>query len=290
MSNKLFRVSQFTYNQILVSKWYLISTIIGILGVIGSLNLNSIYNKFLLEGTDEAQVAMAQDDLRGIIPLLVVVVLFMLILIYGANIANSIIEEKSSRIIETLLCYVNPTELLTGKIVAYIVAVVQQIAFWGILRSVGGLIVKQPDSGVKMSDYISGPAMALIVASIVLGFMMYAYAFAALASYTDNSQDTTQLVLPVILTMMIVYFIGLAQLRGATSPVITVITYLPFALPILGLTVSDLHTITLTTALILIAVQVMEVIVVGGICAKMYRRGVVSYGIKKRKLWKVRTE
>ncbi len=290
MNSKVFKVTRFTYNQILTSKWYLISTIVGLIGIIASLNLNNIYKSFLGEDAGEVQIAMAQDDLRGTIPLIVVVVLFMLILIYGANIANSVIEEKSSRIIETLLCYVKPLELLSGKIFGYMIAVVQQLAFWGVIRVVGSLFIKQPESGIKLSDYISGPAMILIVASIVLGFMMYAYAFAALSSYTDNSQDTTQLVLPVILMMLIVYFVGMAQLRGLSSPALTVITYLPFALPILGLTINDLQTITLGTSLIIVGIQVAEVILVSIMCSKIYRRGVVSYGIKKRKLWKARTE
>ena len=211
-------------------------------------------------------------------------------MIYGASISNSVVEEKSARIIETLLCYVKPMELLAGKIVGYMVAVVQQLAIWGVVRAIGSLFVKQSKNAVNLSDLISGPAMVLIVGSIVFGFMMYAFAFAALASYTDNAQDSTQLMMPVVLVIMVVYFIGLAMMRGATSPVLTVITYLPFALPILGVSVNDLQTISMSTAVILVLIQMAEVIVISIICSRIYRRGVVSYGIKKRKFWKVRTE
>ena len=290
MNNKIFKVTRFTYDQILTAKWYLISTIVGILGVIASLNLDSILKRFLGEDSLSKQQMISQGELHSIVPLIVVVILFLLIMIYGASISNSVVEEKSARIIETLLCYVKPMELLAGKIVGYMVAVVQQLAIWGVVRAVGSLFIKQSENAVNISDLISGPAMVLIVGSIVFGFMMYAFAFAALASYTDNAQDSTQLMMPVVLMIMVVYFIGLAMMRGASSPVLTVITYLPFALPILGVSVNDLQTISMSTAVILVLIQIAEVVVISIICSRFYRRGVVSYGIKKRKLWKVRTE
>ena len=290
MNNKILKVTRFTYNQILTARWYLISTIVGIIGVIASLNLDSILKKFLGEESVSKQQMLSQSEIHAIVPLIVVVILFLLIMIYGASISNSVVEEKSARIIETLLCYVKPMELLAGKIVGYMVAVVQQLAIWGVVRAIGSLFVKQSKNAVNLSDLISGPAMVLIVGSIVFGFMMYAFAFAALASYTDNAQDSTQLMMPVVLVIMVVYFIGLAMMRGATSPVLTVITYLPFALPILGVSVNDLQTISMSTAIILVLVQMAEVIVISIICSRIYRRGVVSYGIKKRKFWKVRTE
>ncbi len=290
MNNKILKVTRFTYNQILTARWYLISTIVGIIGVIASLNLDSILKKFLGEESVSKQQMLSQSEIHAIVPLIVVVILFLLIMIYGASISNSVVEEKSARIIETLLCYVKPMELLAGKIVGYMVAVVQQLAIWGVVRAIGSLFVKQSKNAVNLSDLISGPAMVLIVGSIVFGFMMYAFAFAALASYTDNAQDSTQLMMPVVLVIMVVYFIGLAMMRGATSPVLTVITYLPFALPILGVSVNDLQTISMSTAVVLVLIQIAEVVVISIICSRIYRRGVVSYGIKKRKLWKVRTE
>ncbi|MCR5194724.1 MAG: ABC transporter permease [Pseudobutyrivibrio sp.] len=290
MNNKILKVTRFTYNQILTARWYLISTIVGIIGVIASLNLDSILKRFLGEDSISKQQMISQGELHSIVPLIVVVILFLLIMIYGASISNSVVEEKSARIIETLLCYVKPMELLAGKIVGYMVAVVQQLAIWGVVRAIGSLFVKQSKNAVNVSDLISGSAMVLIVGSIVFGFMMYAFAFAALASYTDNAQDSTQLMMPVVLVIMVVYFIGLAMMRGASSPVLTVITYMPFALPILGVSVNDLQTISMSTAVVLVLIQIAEVVVISIICSRIYRRGVVSYGIKKRKLWKVRTE
>lgn len=303
MNSKMRKVTKFTYIQVITSKWFCIITILGILGTM----LATQYDKIAgwISGGQKAEVTVQAGETTGqttavaveasarsatqiagvntdfLIPFLIVLALFLLILIYGSNIANSIVEEKSARIVETLLCYVKPVELLSGKIFGYVAGIVTQLAIWIGYYALMMHLVDMPGSGLQISSLVNTQTLILMVGSIVLGFVMYAFAFAALAAFADNAQDSTQLMMPVGVVIMGVYFVSLAVLNGARGMVITILSYAPFCLPIMAFATNNLHTLTWQQLFINLGTQLAEVIVIIVVCSKIYRRGVVNYGMRK---------
>lgn len=294
------KVTKFTYIQVITSKWFCIITILGILGIMLGTQYDRIASwisgdrqtETVMQTTDnmaesieqaaaQASTQMAGADTDFLIPFLIVLVLFVLILIYGSNIANSIVEEKSARIIETLLCYVKPIELLSGKIFGYVAGIVTQLAIWIGYYALMAHLADMPGSGLQISSLVNTQTLILMVGSIVLGFIMYAFAFAALAAFADNAQDSTQLMMPVGVVIMGVYFVSLAVLNGAKGTVITIMSYAPFCAPIMSFATNNLHTLTWRQLFLNLGIQVVEVLVIMVVCGKIYRRGVVSYGMRK---------
>lgn len=288
MNNKMAKVTRFTYIQVVTSNWFCIITILGIMGTMLATQYDKIF-KWLSGGDKVAEnasatVSSAPVDMNFLIPFLIVLVLFVLILIYGSNIANSVVEEKSARIIETLLCYVKPIELLTGKILGYVVGIITQLAIWIGYYLLLAHLIDMPGKNFDILSVVNVQTLILMVGSVVLGFIMYAFAFAALASFTDNAQDSTQLMMPVGVVIMGVYFVSLAVLNGTKGIFITILSYAPFCSPIMSFATNDLQHLTWQRLLLNLSVQVIEVLAIIVVCSKIYRKGVASYGIRKPRI------
>ena len=286
MKSKTGKVVWFTYVQVLTSKWFCMITILGIVGVLLSTQYEKIA-KFLSGGAKEQSVEVTASQATGLdmtflLQFLIVFVLFLLILIYGSNIANSIVEEKSARIIETLLCYVKPLQLLAGKILGYVCGIITQVGIWAVYYMILNRLIEVPDNQLfSVFGNLDKKAVILLAVSIIFGFIMYAFAFAALAAFADNAQDSTQLMMPVGAIILVVYFISLAIMNGMKGVWIDVLSYAPFFSPIVTFVTCDLNQIAWTELFLKAGVQFVEVIVIAIICSRIYRRGVISYGIRK---------
>lgn len=286
MKSKTGKVVWFTYVQVLTSKWFCMITILGIVGVLLSTQYEKIA-QFLSGGAKEQSVEVTASQATGLdmtflLLFLIVFVLFLLILIYGSNIANSIVEEKSARIIETLLCYVKPLQLLAGKILGYVCGIITQVGIWAVYYMILNRLIEVPDNQLfSVFGNLDKKAVILLAVSIIFGFIMYAFAFAALAAFADNAQDSTQLMMPVGAIILVVYFISLAIMNGMKGVWIDVLSYAPFFSPIVTFVTCDLNQIAWTELFLKAGVQFVEVIVIAIICSRIYRRGVISYGICK---------
>lgn len=286
MKSKTGKVVWFTYVQVLTSKWFCMITILGIVGVLLSTQYEKIA-QFLSGGAKEQSVEVTASQATGLdmtflLQFLIVFVLFLLILIYGSNIANSIVEEKSARIIETLLCYVKPLQLLAGKILGYVCGIITQVGIWAVYYMILNRLIEVPDNQLfSVFGNLDKKAVILLAVSIIFGFIMYAFAFAALAAFADNAQDSTQLMMPVGAIILVVYFISLAIMNGMKGVWIDILSYAPFFSPIVTFVTCDLNQIAWTELFLKAGVQFVEVIVIAIICSRIYRRGVISYGICK---------
>ncbi len=288
MKNKISKVTRFTFTQVVTSNWFCIITILGVIGTFLGTQMDKIMSwvsggkqKVADAAVAAGTAAAASNDNTFLIPFLIVLVLFVLILIYGSNIANSVVEEKSARIIETLLCYVKPIELLTGKILGYVCGIIVQLAIWIGYYCMLANLMDLPAKNINILSIVNVPTIILMIGSIIIGFAMYAFAFAALASFTDNAQDSTQLMMPVGLMIMAVYFVSLAVLNGVKGIFITILSYAPFCSPIMNFVMIDVKNLSWQQMFLYLIVQFVELLVIIVVCSKIYRRGVVSYGIKK---------
>ncbi|MBR6626780.1 MAG: ABC transporter permease [Lachnospiraceae bacterium] len=285
MNNKIGKVIWFTFKQVITSNWYALIFIMGIVGVLLSTQSDKIMGALFgssASAAGQAATVMTAKDATFMLQFVIILILFLMILVYGANIANSIVEEKSGRIIETLLCYVKPLDLLAGKIVGYLLAIIMEIAIWVGYYLILDVLLELPANPIFAALGALQPQVyVFLAASIIFGFMMYAFAFAALSSYADNAQDSTQLMFPVTIVIMIAYFLSLAIMNGMDGTWAQIIAKAPFFSPIVTFVTSDLIALTWKEVGINLAIQLVEVIVVAAICAKFYRRGVVSYGLKK---------
>lgn len=211
-------------------------------------------------------------------------ILYMVITIYGVNVMRSVVQEKTSRVMEFLVAVVKPRSLMAGKILGVGGAALIQLTVW---LGIGAAALAYRTEllglfGVHGAG-VALPALALgeitvVLLYFVLGFFFYAAMYAAAGAMVSSEQDTQQVQMPV--TMLLVIGVMCLQVvsndpRGELTIAMTMIPlWSPMLMPMRyvlgGATVLDL---AISLGILLVA----TLLVVRG-AAKIYRVGVLMYG------------
>ena len=234
--------------------------------------------------------------------------LFMFIIIYGNLIMRSVIEEKTSRIIEVIVSSVKPIKLMLGKIFGTSLAGITQFAIWVILLGVLLIIASQffgfdifttPQQDVVsevmnnkinnselqgfINDFRSLPILNLIIAFIlffICGYLLYSSMYAAIGAAVDNETDSQQFILPVIMPLIIAIYVGgFTVLEDPHGPVSTIFSYIPFTSPVVMLMRIPFG-VPLWEQILSLIILVITFMVIVWLAAKIYRVGILMYGKK----------
>ena len=234
--------------------------------------------------------------------------LFMFIIIYGNSIMRSVIEEKTSRIIEVIVSSVKPIKLMLGKIFGTSLAGITQFVIWVILLGVLLIITSQffgfdifstPQQDVVsevmnnkinnselqgfINDLRSLPILNLIIAFIlffICGYLLYSSMYAAIGAAVDNETDSQQFILPIIMPLMIAIYVGgFTVLEDPHGPVSTILSYIPFTSPVVMLMRIPFG-VPLWEQILSLIILVITFMVIVWLAAKIYRVGILMYGKK----------
>ncbi len=141
---------------------------------------------------------------------------------FGGTIAQSVVEEKQTRVVEILLSSIPARLLLTGKIVGNSLLAFGQIVLLGACAVIG--LAATGDTHLLG---MLGAPMAWFVIFFVLGFVLLASMFAAAASLVSRQEDVQATVMPVSMLVMVPYF--LVVFFNTNEVVVTIMSYVPFS-------------------------------------------------------------
>lgn len=213
-------------------------------------------------------------------------ILYITLILYGTQIMNSVIEEKSSRVIEIVVSSVRPFELLVGKVLGVASAALIQVGVWGImlaLLSTIGLTAASAFLGESILPTVSPFLFLYFPIFFILGFLIYATLYAAIGSTAESASDTQQVAMPVVMLLVIPFILLQGVLRDPSSAKSVVLSLIPFFSPILML--GRIFTETPPFWQIALAIVLMIGTFFGclWVAARIYRVGILMYG-KKFKL------
>ena len=236
--------------------------------------------------------------------------LFMFIIIYGNMIMRSVIEEKTSRIIEVIISSVKPIQLMMGKIIGTSLAGVTQFAIWTILLGVLSTIlsivfnidlmsvqtpqqevvkqamdnpVLQDEITLALQSFQNLPLANLIIAFLLFfigGYLLYSSLYAAVGAAVDNETDTQQFMLPILMPLILAVYVGVfTVIDDPHGTVSTIFSFVPFTSPVVMLMRIPFG--------VPIWQQIVSLIILIGtftstvwFAAKIYRVGILMYGKK----------
>ena len=238
-------------------------------------------------------------------------VLYFFLVIYGSIVMQSIIEEKSSRILEVLVSSVRPFDMMMGKILGVASVALTQIAIWGVLLIVISAAVipaVMPDdilAGVEavkagadaaalatdvdmeaitaLASIMDTGYIAQIVVLLLLfmmgGFLLYAAMYAAVGASVDQAQDAQQLTTPIMIPIIFAFIILTMVMNDPNSPVVVWSSMIPFTSPIvmMGRIPSGIPTWEIVTSLVLLYATFIVMVWLAG---KIYRVGIFMHGKK----------
>lgn len=235
--------------------------------------------------------------------------LFMFIIIYGNMIMRSVIEEKTSRIIEVIISSVKPIKLLLGKIIGTSLAGITQFLAWVLLLGIFSVVltsifnidpstVQSPQQDM-LNQSVEGGTQEIVrnlilevnnlpIANLVVmflfffigGYLLYASLYASIGAAVDSETDTQQFMLPILMPLILAIYVGFfTVIENPHGTVSQVFSYIPFTSPVVMLMRIPFGVPIwqqLLSLLILFATFIGTV----WFAAKIYRVGILMYGKK----------
>lgn len=211
--------------------------------------------------------------------------IYIITLTFGSMVANSVIEEKSNRIMETLITMAKPMELFFGKVLGICAVGLTQIA--GILGS-GLIMLKTSGTSLEVLSSLNLNASIIFafVAYFLLGYLTFSMLYAAVASLATSSQDVNSSMGAITLVFVGVFLLAMNCMFNIESTLAKVFSYIPFASPLIMFERIVLSKVTFMEILITTIINVGFIILVGFFSSKLYKKGTLHYG-KKASLIKI---
>ncbi|SFS80544.1 ABC transporter permease [Brevundimonas viscosa] len=156
------------------------------------------------------------------------------LIITGASILlNSVMEEKSNKILEVLLSSASPTEILAGKVLGVALLTITVLLGWGGIGAVG-LVAAAPETAGMIGDILlTGGMLGWFVAFMVGGYLMYAVLFAAVGAFCETPRDAQTLMGPIMLVLVIPIMTMSMAMTTPDAPVVKILSWVPFFTPFL---------------------------------------------------------
>ncbi len=249
-------------------------------------------------------------EVQFILGMVLSVLIYMFIMLFGGQVMQGVTEEKSSRIVEVIVSSVKPFQLMMGKIIGVSLVALTQFVMWIILTGViyvgfsaavgishpeaisQGTVMAQEISSTNIMDNEAVQNVLNIVHSIdfgtiifsfivffLLGYLLYATMFAAIGSLVDNNTDSQQFTLPVTVPLIIAILSAIYIVNDPDSSLAVWMSMIPFTSPVVMM-------VRIPFGIPIWQVIVSAVILAGTfvgmtwVAAKIYRTGILMYGKK----------
>ena len=272
---------------------------------------------------EEGKEKVSESGVYMMVSMLLGMIIYMFIAIFGSMVMSSVIEEKASRVVEVLVSSVKATELMFGKIIGVALVALTQFLLWIILtgaivgivgavagqslfggmdttemvQTMGGVSAEQAEAvtdalqneseaGVIFSTIRNLPIAQILICFIVFfifGYMLYASLFAAIGSAVENEGDSNQLQLPITVPLLLGFFIAIYAFKAPDSALVFWGSMIPFTSPIVMLARLPFGVAT-WELLLSIALLIATVVLIAWISAKIYKVGILMFG--KKSTWK----
>ncbi len=255
---------------------------------------------------DESGESLSSSELATMTGLFLAFLTYMFVLMYGAMIMSSVVEDKTNRIVEVIVSTCRPMELMLGKIVSIALVGLTQIAIWTVLLSIGsfilsltGIFTSSPDmtaamAGGAVPQMPEGEMPEIIQAIIgvnwfrllgifvlyfIGGYLLYAALFAAFGSAVDQQSDANQFTMPIMMIIIIALLIGQACMENPDGTLGVVCSLIPFTSPIVMM-IRLPYDVPAWEIIASIVLLYATAILLTWLAARIYRTGILMYGRK----------
>lgn len=259
---------------------------------------------------EEAEDSSSSSTLSYIIGMIMSLLLYMFLLLYGQLVMTSIIEEKNNRVLEIMVSSIKPGQLMMGKILGIGAVALTQVLIWGLIIvsmsayvlpsiipaeimgevnafNAGSLNAATTSNDIEMLQALSVISNVSYVVSIFVylilfllgGFLFYAAMNAAIGSAVDNVQDASQLQSVVMIPIILGLVMSMSIINDPNSTIATILSMIPFTAPMTMMTriPFGIPTWEIITSLVILYISFIGMV---WLSAKIYRVGIFMYGKK----------
>ncbi len=258
---------------------------------------------------DKGEEQEQSAEIASILGMILSFFTYTFVLSYGAMIMNSVVEEKTNRIVEVIVSSCKPMELMMGKIIGVGLVGLTQFAIWAVILWLGGAVlslfvggaVATTDMGAmtvgmnmsqgsfnsEITDILKAltsinwlSLLGNFVIYFIGGYLLYASLFAGFGSAVDQASDSSQFTMPIIIIMMVALYAGIACMSNPNGPMAVWCSIIPFTSPIVMMVrlPFDVPWWQLLLSIVLLYATAIGCI---WISARIYRTGILLYGKKR---------
>ncbi len=229
---------------------------------------------------DTTQAGKNADTTSSFVAIYVLFFLmYMVILLYGMNVARSIIEEKTSRVFEVLLATIKPEEMMAGKVIGVGSVGLTQVAVWlltAILLTSSSLIGAV--AGGKVHVSLNAMQIIFFVVYFLLGYLLYSSIAAALGAMVNSEQELQQLNMFLVMPLAGCMFALAPVISNPSGPISRIISMIPFCAPLIMYLRISLATPPAWEIGLSIALMLITIYAILWVASRIYRVGILMYG------------
>lgn len=207
--------------------------------------------------------------------------LYLSLIMTGQLMLQSVIEEKSNRIVEVIISSVSPTELMTGKILGSAITAMIQMVIWlsPIILIITTTFFVLP---AELVISITMNHILFLLLNFAIGLILYLSLFGMMGSIFDNPQDAQSGMWPIMLLIMIPFFIAISMMQNPNSPIANVASLLPiFSIMVMPIKMTVVE-VPLWQLIICLVLNTAAIFLIFPIAGKIYRVGILRTGKKPK--------
>jgi ABC-2 type transport system permease protein len=263
---------------------------------------------------------VSNSDVKMIVGLVFGLIIYLYVLLFGAQVMRSVLEEKTTRIVEVIVSSVRPFELMFGKIIATALAGLTQLGLWIILslliilpimskvndhrtdytRAMNKEITAISPGATSPEDVMNNigkdenvNAMLDTVTSInwplliglfifyfLFGYFMYASIFAAIGAASDTETDTQQFMVPVTIPLIISIASWSLLMNNPDGTILKWLSQIPLTSPVVMLMRIPFNNVGIGELLLSMFILISSFIAFTWMAGRIYRVGILMYGKK----------
>jgi len=208
-----------------------------------------------------------------------VMILYMTIMIHGLAVMRSVLEEKSSRVIEIVLSSVTSMQLMVGKILGTGLVSLTQYAIWAFLAAAVMMVGPTGgDAAFDLAEYITLGEVAFMVLFFLLGFLLFGTAYAAIGAMCNSEQEANHLHTPLVMLLVVPMLLAINVIQDPSGTVARVLSFIPFDAPILMFMRISVSTVNAAEIAVSVLGIILSIAVMFWIVARIFRVGILMYG------------
>ncbi len=214
------------------------------------------------------------------------IILYTAILLYGINVMSSVLEEKTTRIVEVLVSSLRPFQLMLGKVLGVGAVSVFQFLIWGASARI--LLAWRPAflgaSGMGEAEqvfqvpHVGATTAALFIIYFLGGFFLYSAMFAAVGAMSSSEQEARQAQQPVAWLLVLSFVSMFGMLNDPSSAFAVTLSLVPFSAPIAMPVRWAAGTLPAYEIALSLTILAAAIVGITWIAARIYRVGMLMTG------------
>ena len=228
-------------------------------------------------------VTLGKDAGSGIvIAFSIIFIMYMLILLYGTNVATSVAREKDSKTMELLITSTKPKTLILGKVASAGLMGILQVSSLLLVAFIGFMInkVNYPQFILDIKGSMSLDTLVVYILFSVLGYILYLFIYASLGSLVSKVEDVNSAVAPITVLFVAAYMAATLAMQMPNNAIIKITSFIPFVsiftMPIRYM----LTSVPLASVLASSVIMVITVVLFATLSIYIYHFGSLNYGNK----------